>query len=191
MRDGRIAAPTSGATIMSNVRPCRDSEFTAILAIVNTAAEAYRGVIPPDRWHEPYMPPEELRRQIGAGVTFWGCQIDDDLVGVMGVQTVRDVDLIRHAYVRPDHQRRGVGAALIEHLRNQSRRRMLVGTWTAAHWAIAFYKSHGFEQVSPKDSAVLLKTYWTIPNRQIETSVVLSSVPLVGRESQAEAPEHR
>lgn len=144
---------------------------------MNSAAEAYRGVIPPDRWHEPYMPPEELSREIAAGVAFWGCETNGALVGIMGIQAVRDVDLIRHAYVRPDHQRHGVGAALINHLHRLSTRRMLVGTWAAAHWAIDFYKRNGFELVSPEQKIALLTTYWTIPDRQIETSVVLSSAP--------------
>lgn len=111
-----------------------------MLAIVNGAAEAYRGIIPPDRWHEPYMPETELRDEISAGVEFWGLDTDDGLIGIMGVQPVRDVDLIRHAYVRPDRQRHGVGAELIEHLRQRSTRRMLVGTWAAATWAITFYE---------------------------------------------------
>lgn len=149
-----------------------------MLAIVNAAAEAYRGVIPADRWHEPYMPQAQLRQEIAAGVEFWGLEIADELAGVMGVQPVRDVDLIRHAYVRPDHQRHGVGAELIEHLRRHSTRPMLVGTWAAAHWAIAFYERHGFVLAPPERAAALLRTYWTIPERQIETSVVLESPPL-------------
>ena len=159
--------------IMSTIRICRDDERAAILAIINGAAEAYRGVIPADRWHEPYMPPGELDHEIAAGVVFWGYEADGDLLGVMGIQPVRDVDLIRHAYVRPDSQRLGVGGALLEHLRRLGTRRMLVGTWAAAEWAIAFYQRHGFELVSPEGKTALLKTYWTVPDRQIETSVVL------------------
>jgi len=149
-----------------------------MLAIVNGAAEAYRGVIPADRWHEPYMPEAELREEIAAGVEFWGLETADGLAGVMGVQPVRDVDLIRHAYVRPGHQRHGVGAELIEHLRRRSTRRMLVGTWAAATWAITFYERHGFVLVAPERAAALLRAYWTIPERQIETSVVLAYPPL-------------
>ena len=167
---------------MSNIRPCRDDELTTILTIVNSAAEAYRGHIPADRWHEPYMDMEELSGEIAAGVAFWGYDTGGDLVGIMGMQPVRDVDLIRHAYVRPDHQRHGVGAALIEHLRLRSTRRMLVGTWAAAHWAIDFYKRHGFQLVSAEQKPLLLKTYWSIPDRQIETSVVLCSAPPDGGE---------
>ena len=117
---------------MSNVRPCVDDDRTAILAIINAAAEAYRGVIPVDRWHEPYMPRDELDSEIAAGVTFWGVENDGALVGVMGFQSVGDVDLIRHAYVLPGSQRRGVGGALLRLLRRRSTRRMLVGTWDAA-----------------------------------------------------------
>lgn len=149
-----------------------------MLAIVNAAAVAYRGVIPADRWHEPYMPETELRDEIAAGVEFWGLDSDDGLLGVMGMQSVRDVDLIRHAYVRPDRQRHGVGAGLIEHLRRRSSRRMLVGTWAAARWAITFYERHGFALVAPERAAALLRTYWTIPERQLETSVVLANPPV-------------
>ncbi len=158
---------------MSTIRLCRDDERAAILAIINSAAEAYRGVIPADRWHEPYMPPAELDQEIAAGVAFWGYEADGALLGIMGIQPLRDVDLIRHAYVLPGSQRLGVGGALLEHLRGLSTRRMLVGTWAAADWAIAFYQRHGFELVSPERKTALLKTYWTIPDRQIQTSVVL------------------
>jgi GNAT superfamily N-acetyltransferase len=163
---------------MTRIRPCRDDERDAILAIVNAAAEAYRGVIPADRWREPYMPAAELEREIAAGVRFWGYEADGHLIGAMGVQAVDDIDLIRHAYVRPDIQRRGVGGALLQHLRSISTRRMLVGTWAAADWAIRFYRRHGFELVPPERKDALLATYWTIPQRQIETSVVLAHPPL-------------
>jgi len=163
---------------MSNVRPCRDDERAAILAIVSAAASAYHGVIPADQWHEPYMPLDELDSEIARGVAFWGYEAGGALVGVMGLQPVRDVDLIRHAYVLPGSQRRGIGGELLRHLRRLSTRRMLVGTWAAADWAIRFYRRHGFELVSPARKIALLKTYWTIPARQIETSVVLASPPL-------------
>ncbi len=166
---------------MSSIRPCRDDERTAILATINAAAEAYRGVIPADRWHEPYMPASELDREIGAGVAFWVYESDGVIVGTMGIQPVRDVDLIRHAYVLPGSQRRGVGGALLGHLRALSTRRMLVGTWAAAEWAIRFYRRHGFELVSPDRTSALLKTYWSIPDRQIEASVVLANPPLETR----------
>jgi len=151
-----------------------DDEKGAILAIVNAAAEVYRGVIPADRWHDPYMPAEELDGELAAGVVFWGCELDGELVGVMGIQRVRDVDLIRHAYVAPEHQRKGIGAALLEHIAQSATRRMLVGTWAAAEWAIAFYSRNGFELLSREEGAELLRTYWTIPDRQTETSVVLA-----------------
>lgn len=163
---------------MRKLRTCREGELTDMLAIINAAAQAYRGVIPADRWHDPYMPEAELRSEIAAGVEFWGLEIDQGLVGIMGVQPVRDVDLIRHAYVRPDSQRLGVGASLIEHLRRRATRRMLVGTWAAASWAISFYQRHGFELVAPPRASALLRTYWTIPERQIDTSVVLAHPPL-------------
>jgi GNAT superfamily N-acetyltransferase len=159
---------------VSTIRPCRDDERPAILAIVNAAAEAYRGVIPADRFNEPYMPAEELEAEIAAGVAFHGYEEDGALVGVMGIQPVRDVDLIRHAYVVPDRQRGGVGAALLEHLMRAATRRTLVGTWAAAEWAIRFYERHGFTRVSPARTAALLREYWAIPERQIETSVVLA-----------------
>jgi GNAT superfamily N-acetyltransferase len=165
---------------MRTIRRCGDEDLATMLVIVNAAAQAYRGVIPADRWHEPYMPEAELRDEIAAGVEFWGLDSDDGLIGVMGVQPVKDVDLIRHAYVRPDRQRHGVGAELIAHIRRRSRRRLLVGTWAAATWAIEFYQRHGFELVAPDAAAMLLRTYWTIPERQIATSVVLRSVNVPG-----------
>jgi GNAT superfamily N-acetyltransferase len=162
-----------------SIRPCRDDERGAILAIVNAAAEAYRGVIPADCWHEPYMPAHELDEEIASAVAFWGYEADGALVGIMGIQAVRDVDLIRHAYVSPGSQRRGVGSALLEHLPRSTTRPMLVGTWAAADWAIRFYRRRGFELVTPEQKDELLKTYWSIPDRQVETSVVLAK-PLLG-----------
>jgi GNAT superfamily N-acetyltransferase len=163
---------------MGSIRPCRDDERAEIAAIVNSAAQAYRGVIPADRWHDPYMPSHELDAEIEAGVAFWGYEADGELVGIMGIQPVRDVDLIRHAYVAPGRQRHGVGSALLEHLARSARRRVLVGTWADAGWAIAFYMRHGFALVSAECKAELLRAYWTIPERQIETSVVLAKPPL-------------
>jgi GNAT superfamily N-acetyltransferase len=156
------------------IRPCREDERAQILAIVNAAAEAYRGVIPADRWHDPYMPAAELDAEIADGVVFWGHDEDGALAGVMGIQPVRDVTLIRHAYVDPARQRGGIGGALLEHLLALSETPMLVGTWADAEWAIRFYQRHGFELVSPQRKRELLQTYWTIPDRQIETSVVLA-----------------
>jgi GNAT superfamily N-acetyltransferase len=160
------------------IRSCRDDERATILEIVNTAAWAYRGVIPADRWREPYMTSRELDDEIAAGVAFWGYEADGTLIGAMGIQPLGDVDLIRHAYVLPDRQRLGVGGALLEHLRQLSTRRMLVGTWAAADWAIRFYRRHGFELTSSERTTTLLRRYWTISDRQIETSVVLANPPL-------------
>lgn len=158
---------------MSTIRRCGD-QTAEILSIINLAAEAYRGVIPPDRWHEPYMAESELRQEIESGVEFWGFEAQGRLLGVMGIQPVRDVDLIRHAYVLPGNQRSGVGSSLIEHLQRISSRRMLVGTWAAASWAIDFYRRHGFLLTAEEEKTRLLTAYWNIPQRQIETSVVLT-----------------
>ena len=163
---------------MAEIRPCRGDETAAILSIVNAAAEAYRGVIPADRWHEPYMGLAELEGEIAAGVEFSGFDDGDRLIGVMGIQPVEDVDLIRHAYVMPGSQQRGVGGQLLSHLRADTTRPMLVGTWEAAEWAVRFYVRHGFELVTPERKRALLERYWTVPERQIEVSVVLASPPL-------------
>jgi GNAT superfamily N-acetyltransferase len=156
------------------IRPCSGDERGDILAIVNAAAEAYRGVIPADVWRDPYMPGDELAEELAAGVVFWGKESDGELIGVMGIQVVRDVELIRHAYVRPDRQGHGVGSALLAHLEGLSTHRLLVGTWAAAEWAIRFYERHGFALVPREDTAALLRDYWDIPERQIELSVVLA-----------------
>ena len=163
---------------MTALRPIRDDELDEVLAIVNAAAEAYRGVIPEDRWHDPYMSAAELDREIAAGVAFWG--LDDDggtLAGVMGIQAVRDVDLIRHAYVRPGLQGGGIGRLLLEDLIGKAERPLLVGTWAAATWAIRFYERNGFELVTREEKDRLLQTYWDIPQRQVQTSVVLAHRP--------------
>lgn len=157
------------------IRICEDIDIPEISRVINDAAEAYRGIIPADRWKEPYMPEDELRAEIAAGVDFLG--FDEDgagLVGVMGVQDVQDVTLIRHAYVVSDVQGMGIGGALIAAILAGARRPLLIGTWAAAEWAIQFYEKHGFEQVTPTVKDRLLKTYWTIPERQIDTSVVLA-----------------
>lgn len=148
-----------------------------MLAIVNAAAERYRGVIPDDRWREPYMAAEELDAEIAAGVGFRGAIVGGELVGVMGVQPVADVVLIRHAYVAPGRQSAGVGSRLLGDIRARTPGRMLVGTWAAADWAVRFYERHGFALVAPEETAPLLRRYWNVPDRQIETSVVLSSPP--------------
>jgi N-acetylglutamate synthase-like GNAT family acetyltransferase len=157
----------------AHIRRCHDEERSTILRIVNRAAEAYRHTIPADCWKEPYMPREELDEQIASGVTFWGYQSEQGLSGVMGLQPVRDVDLIRHAYVLPDSQQRGIGGALLKHCCGLSSRRVLVGTWAAATWAVDFYRRHGFTLLPADQSAALLRSYWTISQRQLETSVAL------------------
>ena len=144
-----------------------------MLDIINAAARAYRGVIPDDRWHEPYMSAAALDADIGAGAEFWGCEEHGVLLGVMAIQRVRDAHLIRHAYVRPGLQRSGVGTELLKHLCSRARGRLLVGTWTDARWAIEFYRRHGFALATPQRTRELLRAYWSIPERQIETSVVL------------------
>ena len=159
---------------MSAIRPCLPDDEATLLAIINAAARAYRGAIPDDCWHEPYMSAAELRSEIAAGVQFVGYEADRALVGVMGVQHVRDVDLIRHAYVLPAHQGEGIGGMLLGHLRSHSERPLLVGTWAAATWAIRFYERHGFQLVPAAIQAELMRTYWTISARQVETSVVLA-----------------
>jgi GNAT superfamily N-acetyltransferase len=164
------------------VRPCRPDEQATILAIVNEAAEKYRGVIPDDCWHEPYMSASELAREIAAGVEFSGYEADGALLGVMGIQHVRDVDLIRHAYVRPFAQGRGIGGALLRRLQESTTRPILIGTWADADWAIRFYQRHGWELIPDPRKTELLRSYWTITPRQIETSVVLANPPVRARD---------
>jgi GNAT superfamily N-acetyltransferase len=169
---------------MSVIRPCTRRDFAAAWQVINAAATAYAGVIPDDRYHVPYMSREELRREIDDGVRFWGWYEDERLVsgasseqaplaGVMGIQDVNDVTLIRHAYVEPSRQGRGIGGELLEHLVSLTQGPLLVGTWAAATWAIRFYEHHGFGLVTPEEKDRLLLRYWKIPARQVETSVVL------------------
>ncbi len=157
------------------IRPCAEADLPVAESIINDAARAYRGVIPPDCWHEPYMSRSELMAEIAAGVAFSGWEDEDigTLVGVMGLQTVRDVTLIRHAYVQSSHQGRGIGAVLLGALAGQTKGRLLVGTWAAAEWAIRFYRRRGFVQVPAPEKELLLKTYWSVPLRQQASSVVL------------------
>jgi GNAT superfamily N-acetyltransferase len=163
---GQKAAPLE-------LRECVATDVGDVLSVISAASVAYRGVIPADRYREPYMPADEMRHEIDAGVRFWGCFADDELVGVMGIQDVDDVTLIRHAYVLPLWQRRGVGSRLLAHLTGLSGKPLLVGTWAAATWAVRFYERHGFALVSREEKDRLLRRYWQIPERQVETSVVL------------------
>jgi GNAT superfamily N-acetyltransferase len=171
------------AGILPTIRACIAADLPEMLQIINTAAVAYQGVIPVDRWHEPYMPLGELQAEIAAGVCFIGNVLNGELVGVMGVQTVRNVRLIRHAYVLPKWQGHGIGSKLIDHLRRSDDRPILIGTWAAASWAINFYKRHGFELVPQNVVAPLLRAYWNVPERQVETSVVLSFPALMTHEA--------
>ncbi len=156
------------------IRPCNSTDIEAIYSIINDAAQAYLGVIPEDRWHEPYMSREELRREIESGVRFWGYEEDGELLGVMGIQAVQDVTLIRHAYVRTARRNQGIGGKLLRELRTLTTRPILIGTWAAATWAIRFYERHGFQLVTKEEKDRLLRKYWSIPKRQVETSVVLA-----------------
>jgi N-acetylglutamate synthase-like GNAT family acetyltransferase len=157
------------------IRECKDSEFNTISEIINDAAQAYRGVIPQDCWHEPYMSFAELRAQIEDGIVFWGLERDGQLLGVMGIQDKGDVTLIRHAYVLSRAQKRGIGEKLLQHLQNMTEKPILVGTWAAASWAVSFYQKNGYTLVSKEEKNRLLRRYWSIPERQVETSVVLAN----------------
>lgn len=156
------------------IRRCDNSEFEMIYEIINDAAQAYKRVIPVDRWKEPYMSKDELQHEMLEGVLFWGYEEDGELVGVTGIQHVQDVTHIRHAYVRTAKQNQGIGGKLLSHLRKQTIRPILIGTWADAIWAIHFYEKHGFQLVSLEEKDQLLRKYWMIPKRQIETSVVLA-----------------
>lgn len=157
------------------IRLCRDEDIEQMYQIINDAASAYRGIIPDDRYHEPYMELNELKSEIQAGVVFWGYEEQDELIGVMGIQDKGDVSLIRHAYVLTKLRQKGIGSQLLAHLNELTDKPILIGTWEAAEWAILFYKKSGFELVTSEEKQSLLKKYWDIPERQIETSVVLRS----------------
>lgn len=158
-----------------SIRKAVESDFPAMLAIINDASRAYRGVIPEDRWHEPYMPAEELQSEIAAGVVFWVAEDDGRITGVMAIQDKGDVALVRHAYVVTTTQRSGIGTRLLQHVEGLTDKPILIGTWAAASWAIDFYRRNGFTVVSNADKDRLLRTYWSIPRRQVETSVVLAN----------------
>jgi len=160
-----------------HIRKSKEADFAAMLAIINDAARAYRGVIPADRWHEPYMSADELEREIAEGVLFWVAEEKEHLTGLMGIQDKGDVTLVRHAYVAPTAQRSGVGTKLLRHVEGLIDKPILIGTWAAATWAIDFYRRNGFTLAPSDEKDQLLRTYWSIPARQIETSVVLRRCP--------------
>jgi GNAT superfamily N-acetyltransferase len=154
---------------------CDPKDFSTIYEIINDASIAYKGIIPDDRWHEPYMPEDELKNQIADGVEFWGYKQGDKLIGVMGIQYKGEVTLIRHAYVRTSDRSKGIGGLLLEHLKSVAATPILIGTWTDATWAISFYLKNGFRLLDRPEIDILLRKYWSIPTRQVETSVVLAS----------------
>lgn len=156
------------------IRQSVAADVAAIAALINEAAQVYRGVIPADRWHEPYMPTDQLEKEIANGVVFWVAEQEGRLSGVMGIQDKGDVALVRHAYVAPTLQRSGVGTRLLRHVEGLTDKPILIGTWASASWAIEFYQRNGFTVVPNRDKDRLLQTYWSIPARQIETSVVLA-----------------
>lgn len=164
----------------SMIRSCEQEDFSAIWAIINDGASAYKGVIPADRWQEPYMSEAALRLQIAQGVRFWCYTENGYLLGVMGIQDKGDVTLIRHAYVRTAARSKGIGSQLLAHLTRAAQKPVLIGTWAAATWAIAFYRKHGFRLVAGPEKEKLLRTYWDIPDRQVATSVVLASADWKG-----------
>ena len=157
------------------IRVCKKTDHDAIFEIINEAAQAYKGVIPQDRWHEPYMSLEELRAQIEDGIVFWGLERDGRLFGVMGIQDKGDVTLIRHAYVVSGAQRQGIGKKLLQNLQSMTEKPILIGTWTAASWAVSFYQKNGYKLVSEKEKNRLLRKYWSLPHRQFETTLLLDN----------------
>ena len=156
------------------IRKSVANDFEAILAIINDAAQAYRGVIPSDRWHEPYMSADELAKEIASGVIFWMAEDDGQPLGVMGIQDKEDVALVRHAYTATTLQRKGIGTKLLRRVEALADKPILIGTWADASWAIEFYRRNGFTVVSDGDKNRLLRAYWSVPARQVETSVVLA-----------------
>jgi GNAT superfamily N-acetyltransferase len=166
------------------IRRCGDHDFELIWTIVNDGARAYQGVIPADRWHDPYMSTAELREKIEDGVVFWGYEESGTLQGVMGLQAVEDITLIRHAYVRTGVQKQGIGTSLLAHLESLSTTPVLIGTWADAIWAIRFYEKHGYQLVPSGQKDQLLRRYWRVPERQIDTSVVLADERWRRRNSQ-------
>ena len=163
------------------IRQSEAADFDVILSLINDAARVYRGIIPSDRWRDPYMPVDELSHEIADGVIFWIAEDDGEVLGVMGVQDRGDVTLVRHAYVSPAQQRKGIGLKLLRHIEALTTKPILIGTWADASWAIDFYRRNGFSLISPDETPRLLKAYWAIPERQIETSVVLADQRWINR----------
>jgi len=157
------------------IRKCTEADFEGVLEVINDAAGAYKGVIPADRWHEPYMSRDELIHEIEGGILFWGFEDKGTWIGVMGIQDKGDVTLVRHAYVRSTHRNRGIGTRLLRNLESTTDKPILVGTWANATWAIAFYRKNGYRPLPAEEKTRLLKRYWTIPERQVETSIVLAN----------------
>jgi N-acetylglutamate synthase-like GNAT family acetyltransferase len=156
------------------IRNAVSADIPQVYEVINDAAIAYKGIIAADRWHDPYMPLEELQAQIADGVKF-SCYVDsENIIGVMGIQDKGEVNLIRHAYVKSQQRKSGIGTQLLQQLIGTSNKPILIGTWTAATWAISFYEKHGFNVVSPQEKEILLRKFWSIPQRQIEESVVLA-----------------
>jgi N-acetylglutamate synthase-like GNAT family acetyltransferase len=171
--DNAFEMPPVGYSKM--IRKLTESDLKGIFEIINDAAQAYKGVIPQDCWTDPYMPTEELIKEIEAGVVFWGLERKGRLLGIMGIQDKGDVTLIRHAYVCTRYQKQGIGTALLRHLEGLTEKPILIGTWAAARWSIAFYKKNGYALVSNQEKNRLLRIYWSIPERQVATSVVLAN----------------
>src|SRR3989449_10185685 len=155
------------------IRESVEADSAAMLTIVNAAAQAYRGVIPADRWREPYMPSDELEKEIADGVVFWVTEEDGRLLAVMGIQDKGEVALVRHAYVAPAVQRKGVGTSLLRHVQGLTGTPVLIGTWADASWAIEFYRRNGFTVVPHTHKDSLPRSYWSNPARQAAKSWVL------------------
>lgn len=169
------------------IRQCRDSDLNAICKVINDGARAYKEILSENMWKEPYMLLAELQREVDSGIRFWGYEEDGDLVGVMGIQPIQDITLIRHAYVRTANQNQGIGGKLLESLRQQTARPILVGTWASAVWAISFYEKLGFRLISQDEKDQLLRKYWSISERQIQNSVVLASIQWFNKQTLRES----
>ena len=163
----------------TDLKRCGEDDFDTIYEIINDASIAYKGVIPDDMWREPYMSKGELRKQIEEGVIFWSYMEQGSILGVMGLQAKEDVTLIRHAYVRTGNRNKGIGTKLLQSLSAKATTPILIGTWADAFWAVKFYEHHGFHLIPQNQKDIVLRRYWSISDRQIETSVVLASADWV------------